>query len=127
MTLTLFLVMKSEVVNSHLFENGSKSRHLCFVGVGTVVSGTCLKGTITLNDVLLLGPDPLGHFQQIAIKSIHRKRMPVRQVRAGQTASFSLKKVRIRYIAHSQQVFFKLSFLNTLFVFFIADKTFSDP
>lgn len=62
-------------------------------GVGTVVSGTCLKGTITLNDVLLLGPDPLGHFQSIAIKSIHRKRMPVKQVRAGQTASFSLKKV----------------------------------
>ena len=43
-------------------------------GVGTVVSGTNLKGTIKLNDLLLLGPDPLGHFQSIAIKSIHRKR-----------------------------------------------------
>ncbi|CAL8110227.1 unnamed protein product [Orchesella dallaii] len=63
-------------------------------GVGTVVSGTCLKGTINLNDILLLGPDLLGHFQSIAIKSIHRKRMPVKQVRSGQTASFSLKKIK---------------------------------
>lgn len=43
-------------------------------GVGTVVSGTNLKGTIKLNDILLLGPDPLGHFMSIAVKSIHRKR-----------------------------------------------------
>merc|ERR1712241_1095964 len=49
-------------------------------GVGTVVSGTNLKGTIRINDSLLLGPDPLGHFHPIAIKSIHRKRMPVTEV-----------------------------------------------
>ena len=41
-------------------------------GVGTVVSGTNLKGTIRLNDNLLLGPDPLGQFIPIAVKSIHR-------------------------------------------------------
>ena len=63
-------------------------------GVGTVVSGTTLRGLIRLNDTLLLGPDPLGTFIPIAVKSIHRKRMPVREVRAGQTASFALKKVR---------------------------------
>lgn len=63
-------------------------------GVGTVVSGTTLKGVIQLNDILLLGPDPLGHFQQITVKSIHRKRMPVREVRGGQTASFALKKIK---------------------------------
>lgn len=63
-------------------------------GVGTVVSGTTLKGVIRLNDTLMLGPDPLGHFQPIAVKSIHRKRMPVREVRAGQTASFALKKIK---------------------------------
>lgn len=66
-----------------------------FQGVGTVVSGTTLKGVIRLNDTLMLGPDPLGHFQSIAVKSIHRKRMAVREVRAGQTASFALKKVSI--------------------------------
>ena len=57
------------------------------------MSGTTLKGVIRLNDILMLGPDPHGHFQSIAVKSIHRKRMAVREVRAGQTASFALKKV----------------------------------
>lgn len=60
--------------------------------MGTVVSGTALKGVIRLNDTLMLGPDPLGHFTAIAVKSIHRKRMAVREVRGGQTASFALKK-----------------------------------
>lgn len=63
-------------------------------GVGTVISGTCLQGCIRLNDTLLLGPDPLGHFVPIAVKSIHRKRMTVAEVRVGQTASFSLKKIK---------------------------------
>ncbi|PVD37464.1 hypothetical protein C0Q70_00054 [Pomacea canaliculata] len=63
-------------------------------GVGTVVSGTLLQGFIRLNDTLLLGPDALGQFQSIVIKSIHRKRMPVKEVRGGQTASFALKKIK---------------------------------
>ncbi|NXA83808.1 GTPB1 protein, partial [Thryothorus ludovicianus] len=63
-------------------------------GVGTVVSGTTLRGLIKLNDTLLLGPDPLGNFLPIAVKSIHRKRMPVKEVRGGQTASFALKKIK---------------------------------
>ena len=57
------------------------------------MSGTTLKGVIRLNDTLMLGPDPLGAFIPINIKSIHRKRMPVKEVRGGQTASFALKKV----------------------------------
>ncbi|XP_012934958.1 GTP-binding protein 1 [Aplysia californica] len=63
-------------------------------GVGTVVSGTLLQGHIKLNDTLLLGPDALGQFMPIPIKSIHRKRMPVKEVRGGQTASFALKKIK---------------------------------
>ncbi|TGZ70856.1 hypothetical protein CRM22_002955 [Opisthorchis felineus] len=63
-------------------------------GVGNVVSGTCLSGVIRLNDTLLLGPDPMGQFNPVPIKSIHRKRMPVTYVRGGQTASFALKKLR---------------------------------
>ncbi|XP_051987531.1 GTP-binding protein 1 isoform X1 [Xyrauchen texanus] len=63
-------------------------------GVGTVVSGTTLHGLIRLNDTLLLGPDPLGAFLPITVKSIHRKRMPVKEVRGGQTASFALKKIK---------------------------------
>ncbi|XP_055630758.1 GTP-binding protein 1 [Toxorhynchites rutilus septentrionalis] len=63
-------------------------------GVGTVVSGITLQGVVHLNDVLLLGPNPLGDFQPITVKSIHRKRMVVREVRSGQTASFALKKIK---------------------------------
>lgn len=63
-------------------------------GVGTVVSGTNLRGTIKVNDQLLLGPDPLGTFTPIAVKSIHRKRMPVSEVKSGQTASFALKRIK---------------------------------
>ncbi|XP_039484236.1 GTP-binding protein 1 [Drosophila santomea] len=67
-------------------------------GVGTVVSGTCLQGTIRLNDCLMLGPDAVGSFVPITIKSIHRKRMNVARVRCGQTASFALKKIKRAYL-----------------------------
>lgn len=63
-------------------------------GVGTVVSGTCLAGTIRLNDNLLLGPDSTGQFIPMQIKGVHRRRMPVTAVRGGQTASFALKKIK---------------------------------
>lgn len=62
-------------------------------GVGTVVSGTCLQGVIHLNDTLLLGPTGLGEFLPVVIRGIQRKRLPVIEVRGGQTASFALKKV----------------------------------
>lgn len=71
-----------------------------------MVSGTTLKGVIRLNDILMLGPDPLGHFQQIAIKSIHRKRMAVKEVRAGQTASFALKKVKKYILVYEFCIFY---------------------
>ena len=46
-----------------------------------------------MNDNLLLGPDLIGGFRNVTIKGIHRKRMPVRECRGSQTASFALKKV----------------------------------
>ena len=63
-------------------------------GVGTVVSGTCMQGRICLGDTLLLGPLWNGEFQPVPIRSIHRKRLPVTEVRGGQTASFALKKYK---------------------------------
>ncbi|OZC09165.1 GTP-binding protein AGP-1 family protein [Onchocerca flexuosa] len=62
-------------------------------GVGTVVSGTCIAGMISINDTMLIGPNPYGEFIPIPIKSIHRKRMPVSKIRCGQTASFSIRKL----------------------------------
>lgn len=67
-------------------------------GVGTVVSGTIMKGVIHAGQSLLLGPDLLGKFDLVQIKSIHRKRMLVQNVKAGQTAAFALKKVKRSHI-----------------------------
>jgi GTPase len=61
-------------------------------GVGTVVSGTCTGGRITVGDNLLIGPDALGQFVPVPIKSIHRKRVAVNSIKAGQTGSFAVKK-----------------------------------
>ncbi|KAH3764883.1 GTP-binding protein 1 [Pelomyxa schiedti] len=62
-------------------------------GVGTVASGTLLKGSLECTDKVLLGPDQFGNFNPILIKSIHTKRMAVKQVKAGQTASVAIKKL----------------------------------
>ncbi|VDD87209.1 unnamed protein product [Enterobius vermicularis] len=62
-------------------------------GVGTVVSGTCLAGKVSVNDTLLIGPNKTGEFVPVPVKSIHRKRMPVNHIRCGQTASFAIRKL----------------------------------
>ena len=59
-----------------------------------MVCGTCLSGVIRLNDTLLLGPDNLGAFVPVSVRSVQRKRLPVGEVRGGQTASFALKKTK---------------------------------
>lgn len=64
------------------------------VAVGTVVSGLVLKGVIRTNDTLMLGPNKLNKFEPVVIKSIHRKRMPVREAHSGQSCSLALKKVK---------------------------------
>ena len=53
-----------------------------------------MQGVIHLNDTLLLGPTGLGEFLPVVIRGIQRKRLPVSEVRGGQTASFALKKVK---------------------------------
>eukprot|EP01125_Pyxidicula_operculata_P018624 TRINITY_DN662_c1_g1_i1.p1 TRINITY_DN662_c1_g1~~TRINITY_DN662_c1_g1_i1.p1 ORF type:complete len:543 (-),score=106.75 TRINITY_DN662_c1_g1_i1:208-1836(-) len=63
-------------------------------GVGTVVGGTVMSGTISEGQTLLLGPDGLGNFKQVQVKSIHSKRRPVKQVKAGQSAGIALKKIK---------------------------------
>ena len=53
-----------------------------------------MRGLIKTNDPLLMGPDSLGNFKPIIVKSIHRKRLPVKEVKAGQSSSFALKKIK---------------------------------
>jgi len=63
-------------------------------GVGAVVAGTMLRGSLTLRNSVLLGPDGRGLFIPVQLKSMMNKRMPVNRVTPGQTATFALKKLR---------------------------------
>ena len=74
-------------------------------GVGTVVSGTLVSGKVKAGDTMLMGPDSMGKFEQVHIKSIHRKRLPVQEVVAGQAAAFALKKIKKNQVKISLVVF----------------------
>lgn len=63
-------------------------------GVGTVVAGTMVSGSIALGQTLFLGPDCTGSFVACQIKGVQRKRITVPCVYAGQCASFALKKIK---------------------------------
>ncbi|KAJ3027849.1 Short integuments 2, mitochondrial, partial [Rhizophlyctis rosea] len=63
-------------------------------GVGTVVSGTLITGTVRVGDSVLLGPDGNGKFVETMVKSIQRKRVNVSWIGPGAGASFALKKVK---------------------------------
>jgi len=67
-------------------------------GVGTVAAGTVTHGCLTANASLLLGPNEFGEFIPVTIKSVHINRLPVREARAGMTASVSLKKIERKQI-----------------------------
>lgn len=63
-------------------------------GVGTVVAGTAISGSITVGQALHLGPDGNGRFVKAQVKSVHYKRTPVKRVVAGQAGSLALKKIK---------------------------------
>lgn len=60
-------------------------------GVGCVTSGTVQAGTIKMNQQLLLGPDKVGNFKPVLIRSIHVKRVQVEEAHSGQSACFALR------------------------------------
>jgi len=60
-------------------------------GVGTVVTGTLLSGTVRPGQVLQLGPTKVGGFTLVQIKSIHCKRVDVEEAQAGQAFCFCIK------------------------------------
>jgi GTPase len=41
------------------------------------VNGVVLKGTITTNQDLMLGPDRNGNFKMVTVKGIHENRVPI--------------------------------------------------
>jgi len=60
-------------------------------GVGLVLSGTLVSGTISNNQVLIIGPDTKGDFRQITVKSIHFKRSAVDSISSGNSCCVSVK------------------------------------
>jgi len=69
-------------------------------GVGTVVCGTVTSGTIEAGQKLLLGPDKLGHFKPVLIKSVQSNHVPIKEAHPGQCAGFALKKIHRKDIRH---------------------------
>ncbi|XP_037956926.1 GTP-binding protein 2 [Teleopsis dalmanni] len=57
--------------------------------VGTVVGGLLVKGVLTENMPMKIGPLPDGYFHSVTVHTIHRNKAPCRVVRAGQSASLS--------------------------------------
>ena len=57
--------------------------------VGPVVGGLLVKGVLTENMPMKIGPLADGSFHSVTVQTIHRNKAPCRVVRAGQSASLS--------------------------------------
>jgi len=62
-------------------------------GVGVVVSGTVRCGTIKVNDQLILGPNKVGVYMRVLVRSIHINRCNSKSASAGSAASFNIRAV----------------------------------
>jgi GTPase len=60
-------------------------------GVGLIVSGTLVSGKIAVGNTLMLGPDLVGEFKPVKIKSIHYKRLALDEISAGNSCCFHIK------------------------------------
>lgn len=60
-------------------------------GVGVVVSGNLLHGSIRVGDHMFLGPYRNGDFTHVIAKSIHRQCVPCDQVFSGQQCTVAVK------------------------------------
>jgi GTPase len=61
-------------------------------GVGLVVGGNLISGTIKVGDKLLIGPIN-GQYEQIVIKSIHCKKISLQKVTYGSYVCLAIKKI----------------------------------
>ncbi len=67
-------------------------------GVGTIVGGNLLSGTINIGDKLLLGPNRWDKFDTIKVKSIHCKKVPLLKVRHGSYVCIALQNIKREFV-----------------------------
>lgn len=60
-------------------------------GIGTVVGGQLVQGSVKVGDKLLIGPEN-GSYNTIQVRSIHCKRVPVEEVDAGRYVCLGVRK-----------------------------------
>jgi len=65
-------------------------------GVGIVVSGTVMRGTVASGSTLYLGPDRTGGFLPILVRSIESRRSGILEAKQGQSATFAIRSLNKR-------------------------------
>ena len=90
--------MKSRVRTSGKFGKPSDKvdyhieRVYVIPGIGIVVNGTLIAGTVKIGQTLLLGPThKQGGFDPVIVKGIHQNRVEIEEAVAGQQVSFAIK------------------------------------
>ena len=86
-------------------------------GIGTVVAGILHRGIIKLNDTLLIGPDSTGNYRNTQVKSIHFKRVPIEEAKAGSYVCLNVKKIPKIWVRRGMAVISKLDQPRTVWEF----------
>ncbi|ETO14349.1 GTP-binding protein 1 [Reticulomyxa filosa] len=73
-------------------------------GVGIVLSGTVTAGKIFPEQVLYLGPFADSTYKEIAVRSIHIKRVPVDFALAGEACSIAFRFVKKKDVVERSQI-----------------------
>ena len=86
-------------------------------GIGTVVAGILHRGTVHVNDNVFIGPDSTGSYKKTQIKSIHFKRVPTNEAKAGGYFCFNLKKIQKIWIRRGMAIISGLNQPRTVWRF----------
>ncbi|MCY0850434.1 GTP-binding protein [Sulfuracidifex metallicus] len=67
-------------------------------GVGPVVLGSVVRGSVSSNEDFYIGPDKAGEFKQVKVKSIQINRVFVDRASEGYIATFAIQGVNKEYL-----------------------------
>ena len=87
------------------------------LGLGNNSTQTSEFPTIKLNDNLLIGPDSSGNYRNTQVKSIHFKRVPIEEAKAGSYVCLNVKKIPKIWIRRGMAVISKLDQPRTVWKF----------